>query len=99
MALSLLVYNIIKFLVKEEEEVKPAETLCRLNAQYGEETLSHASGCVWYSMFYESHTEVLNLLHAHVQPTAVHSVNIHHVEELILGNRRIAMHDMHPTVA
>jgi hypothetical protein len=31
---------IIKFLMKEK--VKPAEILCKLNAQYGEETLSHA---------------------------------------------------------
>jgi hypothetical protein len=55
---------IIKFLVKEK--VKPAEVLHRLNAQYGEETLSHASVYDWYK-FSEGHNEVSHLPYAHVQ--------------------------------
>jgi hypothetical protein len=37
---------------------------------------------------------VFNLPHAHVQPAAVHSVNICCIEELILGNRRITVDDI-----
>jgi hypothetical protein len=51
----------IKVLVKER--AKPAEILRRLNAQYGEETLSYASVCDWYSKFSEGCKEVSNLLH------------------------------------
>jgi hypothetical protein len=36
------------------EKVKPAEILCRLNAHYGEMTLSHASVCGWYRKFSEA---------------------------------------------
>jgi hypothetical protein len=51
---------IIKFLVKEK--VKPAEILHRLNAQYGEETLSHASVCDWHNKFSEGHKEASELM-------------------------------------
>jgi hypothetical protein len=47
---------IIRILVKEK--VKPAEILCRLNAQYGEETMSHTSVYDWYSKFSEGCKEV-----------------------------------------
>jgi hypothetical protein len=42
---------IIKFLVKEE--VKSAKILCKLNAQYGEETLSYATIYYWYNKFWK----------------------------------------------
>jgi hypothetical protein len=48
----------------------------------------------WYNNFSEGCQEVSNLPHAHVQPTAVCNVNIPHTEELILGNRRITVHDI-----
>jgi hypothetical protein len=73
--------------------VKPAEILCRLNSQYGEETLSHASIPDWYSKFPEICKEVVNILHAHIQPTAVWDVNVCFVKELILGDRQIALYD------
>jgi hypothetical protein len=57
-----------------KEKVKPAEIICRLIAQYGEETWSHESVCDWYSKLSDGHKEVLNLLHAHIQPTAVHGI-------------------------
>jgi hypothetical protein len=47
---------VTKFLVKER--VKPAEILHRLNTQYGERTLSHASVCGWYSEFSEGYKDV-----------------------------------------
>jgi hypothetical protein len=81
----------IKFLV--EVEMIPAEIFYGLNAQYGEETPSHANDYDWYSKFPESSNEVWNIPHGHVQPTAVCSVNIPHVAELILGNREIMLHD------
>jgi hypothetical protein len=73
--------------------MKPAEILCRLNAQYGEETLSHASVYDWYSKFSEVCKEVLNVPHVHVQPTSVCNVKVCFVEGLILGDRRIAVCD------
>jgi hypothetical protein len=76
-------HSIITFLVTEK--VKPTEILHRLNAQYGEESLSHSNVYEWYNKFSEGRKEVLNLLHAHVQPTAVCNVNICCVEGLILG--------------
>jgi hypothetical protein len=56
--------------------------------------MSHASICDWYGKFSEGHEEVLNLLHAHVQPTPVCDVNIRSIKELILGKRRITVHDI-----
>jgi hypothetical protein len=47
---------IIKFLVKEK--VKPADILHKLNAQYGEKTLSRASVYDWYDKFSEGREEV-----------------------------------------
>jgi hypothetical protein len=41
--------------------------------------------------FSEDRKEDSNLLHAHVQPTSVCHVNIHHVKELILGNTLITV--------
>jgi hypothetical protein len=35
----------------------------------------------------EERKEGLNLPHGHVQPTALHDVNFHNVEELIVGKR------------
>jgi hypothetical protein len=75
-----------------KEKVKPAEVLHRLNAQYGEETLSHASVYDWYSKFPEICKEVLNIPHAHIQPTAVCDVSVCFVKVLIWGDRRIAVH-------
>jgi hypothetical protein len=56
--------------------------------------VSHASVCVWYSKFSKGNEEALNLLHAHVHPAALCDVNICGIKELILGNRRITMHDI-----
>jgi hypothetical protein len=72
-------------------EVKAAEILHRLKAQCGEEILSHASAYDWHNKFCDDHKEVSNLLHANIQPTAVHDVNIRLVERLILGNRQITV--------
>jgi hypothetical protein len=46
----------------------------------------------WYSKFSEDCKEILNLPIAHIQPAAVHDMNICHVKELILGNRQIIAH-------
>jgi hypothetical protein len=47
----------------------------------------------WYNKFSEDCTEVSNLPHAHVQPTAVRNINIRDAEELILGNKRSTVCD------
>lgn len=43
--------------------------------------------------FSESHEQVTNWPHGYVQRTAVTDMNIHHIEELILENRRIKVCD------
>lgn len=53
--------------------MKPEEILHKLIAEYGEDTLPQASVCDWYSKF-DGHKEVLNLLYAHIQPTAVQDI-------------------------
>lgn len=60
--------------------------------QYWKAILSYASVFDWYSKFSEGHEEVWNLPHVYVQPVAVHDVNSS--EELILGNRRITVHNI-----
>jgi hypothetical protein len=49
-----------------KEKVKPAEILRRLNAQYREQTLSHASVYSWYIKFSEDCTEESNVPYAYV---------------------------------
>jgi hypothetical protein len=82
MAMALIILSveeqcIIKFLVKEK--VKPAEILHALNAHCGEQTLSYQSAYDWYNMSSESCREGLILSHTHIQPTAVHNMNIRHI--------------------
>jgi hypothetical protein len=48
----------------------------------------------WYRKFSEGCKKVLNLPHAHVLPKAVCDMNIHHTEEMNLGNRWITVHDI-----
>jgi hypothetical protein len=43
-----------------QEKVKPAEILCRLSTQNGEETLSCASVYDWCNKFSEGHEQVTN---------------------------------------
>jgi hypothetical protein len=74
--------------------VKPAEILCSLNAQNPEEILSCASVSDWYNNSFEGCKEILNLLHAHVQPTALCNVNICCIKELILRKRQSTVCDI-----
>lgn len=60
------------FLVKEE--VKPAEILCRLHSDYGEETLLCERASDWCSKFSEGHIGALNVPHAHFHPTDTEGV-------------------------
>jgi hypothetical protein len=76
-----------------KEKVKPEEILCRVNAQYEEETLFHAHVYDWQHTFCTGCKKISNLLHAYVQSTAVCNVNNHHVEELILRSSFITVHD------
>jgi hypothetical protein len=65
--------------IRLQVKVKPEEMICRLNMQHGEETLSSASVCDWHSTVSEGRKKALSLSNAHVQPTAVCHVHIHHV--------------------
>jgi hypothetical protein len=46
--------------------------------------------------FSEGYKAVWNSPHAHVQPTAVYSVNIYQIQDLILRNRQITVRDIAP---
>jgi L-lactate permease len=85
----LLQWYIVKLLKKEK--VKPEEILCTVNAQYGEETLFHASVYDWHHTFCTGCKIISNLLHAYFQSTAAYNVNNHRVEELILRSRLITV--------
>jgi hypothetical protein len=46
----------------------------------------------------ETHKEVLNVLHAHIQPIAVRDVNIHCSQELILRNKQSSVFEIAPNI-
>lgn len=59
-----------------------------------EQTLSRASVCDCQSKVSEGRKKALSLPNAHVQPTAVSHVHIHHDKERTLGNRQITVYDI-----
>ena len=83
---------VIKFLVKEK--VKPAEIFRRLQAQYGEQTMSRTRVYEWCEQFREGRELVTNEAHGHIRPTAVTPVNIARIEQMILENRRVTVRDI-----
>ena len=84
---------VMTFLVKEG--VKPV-VICRiLQAQYGDETLSHSKTAEWCKHFKDGCTSVSDDPScAGSHPTAVIPLNIQHVERLILDNPRITCHEI-----
>ena len=78
----------MKFLVNEG--VKPADIYKRLQAQYGDEMLSHSKIFEWSKRFKDGHTSVSDDPgRGGPQLTAAIPVNIQHVERLILDTQRI----------
>jgi len=76
---------VMKFLVNEG--VKPADIYRRLQAQYGDETLSRSKTFEWCKHFKEGRMSVSDDPgHGGSQPTAVIPVNIQRMERLILDN-------------
>ena len=76
---------VMKFLVNEG--VKPADIYRRLQAQYGDETLSRSKTFEWCKHFKDGCTSISdNPGRGGSQPTAVIPVNIQHVEHLTLDN-------------
>jgi len=76
---------VMKFLVNEG--VKPAAIYRRIQAQYGDEMLSHSKTSEWCKRFKEGCTSISdNPGCGGSQPTAVIPVNIQRVECLILDN-------------
>jgi len=83
----------MKFLVNEG--VKPADIYRRLQAQYGDETLSRNKTFEWYKHFKEGSTSVTDDPgHGGSRPTAVITVNIQRMERLILDNRRVTCREI-----
>ena len=65
----------MNFLVNED--VKPADIYRRLQARYGDETLSHSKTCEWCKRFEDGRTSVSDDPgRSGSQPTAVVPVNI-----------------------
>jgi hypothetical protein len=76
---------VMKFLVNEG--IKPMDIYRRLQAQYGDETLSHSKTFEWCKRFRDGHTSMSdNPGRGGSQPTAVIPVNIQRMERLILDN-------------
>jgi hypothetical protein len=73
--------------IPSEREVKLAEILHRLNAQHGQQTLSHTSVYDWHNKVSDGCKQVWNLTHYHVQPTAEYGLTFTMSKEMILGNR------------
>ena len=72
------------------EGVKPADMYRRLQAEYGDETLSRSKTFEWCKRLKDGRTSVSDDPGlGGSQPTAVIHVNIQSVERLILNNRRI----------
>jgi hypothetical protein len=79
---------VMKFLVNED--VKPAVIYRRLQAQYGDETLSRSKTFQWCKRFKDGRISLSDDPgRGGSQSTAVIPVNIQRVERLILDNRRI----------
>ena len=84
---------VLKFLV--DEGIKPADIYRRLQAQYGNETLSRSKTFEWCKCFKDGRTSVSDDPgRGGSQPTAVIPVNIQRVECLILENRRKTCHEI-----
>jgi len=84
---------VMKFLVNEG--VKPADIYRRLQAQYGDETLSRGKTFVWRKLFKDGRTSISDDPGRDgSQPTAVIPVDIQRVERLIVGNRRITCREI-----
>ena len=79
---------VMEFLANEG--VKPADIYRRLQAQYGDETLSRSKTFEWCKPFKDGRTSVsVDPGRGGSQPRAVIPVNIQRVERLILDNRRM----------
>lgn len=70
------------------------ESETKFKCRVWKETLSCASVYDWKDKSPEGHKEVLNLPHVHIHPTAVCDVNICSIEQLIVGNKQITVHDI-----
>ena len=83
----------MKFLVNEG--VKPADIYRRLQAQYGDESLSRSKTSEGCKRFKDGRTSVSDdPVRGGSQPTAVIPVYIQRVERLILENRRITCREI-----
>ena len=81
---------VMKFLVNEG--LKPADIYRRLQAQYGDETLSSSKTFEWCKRFKGGRTSVSDGPgRVGSQSTAVIPANIQCVERLILDNRHITV--------
>lgn len=85
-------HRIIKLLVKED--VKPAVTLRRLNAQYGCSSLSRARIYEWCKKLSEDRKRDSNMLHRHIHLTSVTEANILRVDDLILEIKQMEVRNL-----
>ena len=84
---------VMKFLVNKG--VKPTDIYRRLQAQYGDETLSNSKTFEWCKHFKDDCTSVSNDPgHCGSHPTVVITMNIQRLECLILDNRRITCREI-----
>ena len=87
---------IIKFLTAEG--VPPSEICSRIQAQFGEKSLSQARVYSWAKEFREGRDRVENQPHPRRPRTSITSENVTRVEQLILDNRRITVREISEAV-
>lgn len=83
---------VIRFLVREN--VKTADIVTRLQAQFGNETLSTSQVYRWAKSFAEGRDMVENEPHNRRPRTSITPDNIKRVEEMILEDRRVTVRDL-----
>jgi len=84
---------VMEFMVNEC--VNSADIYRRLQAQYGDETLSRSKTSDWCKRFKDGRTSVIDDPgRGSSQPPAVIPVNIQRVERLILDNRRMTCREI-----
>ncbi|KAJ8936702.1 hypothetical protein NQ318_002444 [Aromia moschata] len=81
--------NVIKFL--SIEGVRPFDILTRLQAQFGDETLSKMQSYEWHKRFSARRERVENESHDRHHRTSITEENICAVLELLEGDRRFAL--------
>jgi hypothetical protein len=85
-------WEVIRFLFAEG--VKPVEIIPRIQAQYGDNCLSHSKICKWIDHFKKERTSVCDKERSGRLSTSRTEINIEAVERMVQEYRRITVDDI-----